>query len=275
MEIKDENIESSEHTQDGESPMSSKEPSQLELITRWRTALSCLMNDVKFNTRVLRQNERLISVRECIDYLDKKNTLLDENDDVQLSETGLSVYKSKHMEVFSYLSNLSKCAIPLISSKLYFVNIVEHFKQQKIPSQWRHFLIHFLLIPLACIVFFWLGSLAVKQTQNNMVVNILFFLCLTSQFSVIPGLFQKIKKDVATPFKFKVSLLAIHLLNSLQKLFWICLFPIYLVNKIQPYWVDDVIIISLIIYYFVLCSGALFFEPELSKDSSKEGIKNV
>jgi hypothetical protein len=275
MNNKNENIKSSENQQDIEPSISERTPSQLELIKQWRTALTCLVKDVELNTRSLHQNAQLTSVRESMAYLEIKNTLLDEDDDFQLSESGFSKYKAKHQEVFSYLSLLSKHAIQKIKPEFYFVDINKHFEQQLIPIKWTHFLMHLLIIPMVCIAFLGIGSILIKQTQNNMVVNILLFLCVVSQFNVIPELFKKVKKTVASPFKYKVGLLAIHLTSALKKLFWICLIPFFLVKRIQPYWMDDVIIISLFIYYIVICSIDQFIELDTLNDSSKKEAENV
>jgi hypothetical protein len=275
MDNTDESIDSSQESPEIESPISEEPSSQVELIKQWRTALSCLMKDVKFSTRCIPEGEKLISVRESIEYLDKKNTLLDEDDDFQLSESGVSKYKAKHMQVFNYLSKLSKHAIPQIKPKFYFVDIKKHLEQQLLPSKWTHFLKHLLLIPVVCIVFVVIGALMVKQTQNNTVVNLLFFLCVMSQFSVIPELFKKVKKTVASPFKFKVSLLSIYLLSALKKLFWICLIPFLVIKRVHPYWIDDVIIVSLFIYTIATSSADTFIEPDSLSDSAKKEVENA
>ncbi|WP_441004022.1 hypothetical protein [Pseudocolwellia agarivorans] len=275
MNKNDENIELNEESVKIDPSISAEPSSQLELIKQWRTSLTCLMKDVKFDTRRLKEDSKLNSVLVGIEYLDKKNTLLDDDHDFQLTESGFAKYKAKHMLVFSYLSNLSKHDIEEIKTEFYFVDIIKHFEQQLIPSKWTHFLIHLLLIPLVCVIFVGIGALLVKQTQNNMVVNILFALCVFSQFSVIPELFKMVKKTVVSPFRFKVSLLAIHLLNALKKLFWICLLPYLIIKRVQPYWIDDVIIISLFIYFLVICSTDQSVESEVSNNASQKEAENV
>lgn len=267
MDNKDENIKPSEEAQEVEPPISEPPPSQLQLIKQWRAALSYLINDIKFDKIGASKDEAETAVREGIEYLDKKNTLLDENDDFQLSESGFSTYKSKHMLVFDYLSNITKHETKNTSSKFYWFSIGKHLEQQLLPNNWKHSLIHLLMIPLLWVVFFVIGALMVKQTQSNMIVNIFLFLCFTSQFSVVADLFKMVKKSAATPFKFKLSLLSIHLLNTLRTLFWVCLLPIALASKFQPYWVDDVIIISLLLFYFFMFKVDGKLEQESSNPS--------
>lgn len=266
---------SSENDLEIESPSTQKPPSQLELIKQWRASLGYLIDDLNLDKEVVLKEEQHMSVQKDIEYLEKINKLLDDNDDFQLSESGFSKYKTLHLKVFDYLSNLPKQATPQVASKFYLVNITKHFEQQELQTDWKHCLTHLVLLPIVCSVFAIIAILLVDKTQNNIVVNILLLLCFISQFSVISELFDMVKQNAASPLRFKASLAVIYLFNRLKRFFWVCLIPIVIVMKIQPYWVDDVIIISLFIFYLLVRSADQYSNSESSSDSSENEAANV
>lgn len=276
MESKDENIKFSENPQDIKPEISETPLSQLKLIKQWRTTLACLMKDSEFEKMSIPEDEKLTSVRESIEYLDKKNNLLDDNDDFQLSDDGFSAYKAKHMLVFDYLSKLPKPAVSHLNSKFYFFSRGKHIEQQLKPSYWKHSLGHLLLMLVVISVVAFAGKLVVDQTQDNLFIKfLLIWFCFVS-VATSKQLIGNYKKTAATPFRFSISLLGIHSVNILMKVGLLCFIPIIITKNYNIYWVDDVIIISL----FILC--IFKFKPDdnpiehkVRKSLTEEELSNV
>jgi len=238
---------------------------QGDLIQQWRETLDYLKKDVDVVKRAGNSlDEKITSIIDDIYYLDKKNKLLDENDDFILSYSGFLTYQTKHMAVFDYLSQLVKPSEFDSKSKFYFVSRRKHIDQQLKPSNWMHSLGHFLFIPVVVLVLIMAGALIVKQTQGNSIVNVLLFLFCTLHLKAAGQLSRLFKKTAITPFKFRVSLLGIHSLNTLLKVILLCFIPIIAAAKYQHYWIDDVIIISL----SILC----FFHFKANDEQTKQAV---
>lgn len=251
-------------------------PSQLDLIQQWRSTLECLKADVVFPPVLVNatdeEKNKITIVKEAIEYLDKKNTLLDDNDDFLLSESGVLKYKALHMLVFDYLSQLAKPVAVETKAKFYLVSRNKHIKQEKHRGNWIHSLIHFMFIP---VVIFLLGTaslLMVKKTQENIfVIFILLSLCFL-HLKTACKLLKPFKKTAVTPLKFSISLLGIHSMNTLLKVSLLCFIPIAAAFHYQRFWVDDVIIISLSVLWL------FHYKPENKASektvSSLEGGRN-
>ena len=254
--------------------------SQGGLIKQWREALACLKKDVEFDSIAKKegdnQDQQLMGVLEDIAYLDKKNTLLDENDDFVFSDSGFLKYQTKHMSVFDYLSQLTKPIATDSKSKFYFVSRSKQIEQQLKPSNGKHSFVHFLFIPVVVLVLFIAGVLIVKQTQHNSIVNVLLFLFCSFHLKAATQLLKPFKKTAATPFKFRVSLLGIHSLNTLLKVIFLCFIPIVVTAVYRHYWIDDVIIISLaILCLFHYRADNEQTEQTTSIDSTEKEPANV
>ena len=80
--------------------------------------MDCLKKDVQFDPLIDpgKKDKQLASVLESVAYLDRNNTLLDENEDFQLSGPGVSKYQAKHMQVFDHLSQLAKPSVSTSNS---------------------------------------------------------------------------------------------------------------------------------------------------------------
>ena len=253
------------------------EVSQLDLIKQWRLALESLKNDVGVGAISGDVSEEDFSdVLEGIDYLDRTNKLLDENDDFLLSDSGFLKYKRQHMLVFDYLSQSVKPKDSDINSKFYFVSRSKHIAQQHKISNGKHSFVHFLFIVVVILALGIASLWMVIQTQQNLVVKVLllwfFFIHLRSAVQLI----KPFKKTAATPFRFRVSLLGIHALNTFIKVNLMCFIPIGIALASKHYWVDDVIIISLA----TLC--LFHFRPDgkqqtqtIENDNMKEEATNV
>ena len=251
MNSADESINMNESEQDIKSDSTDSALSQLELIQQWRAALTCLKKDVEFDVKPLKdtEDEKITHVLDAVKYLDKKNTLLDENDDFQFSDTGFLAYKRKHMLVFDYLSTLNKPTPSNAKSAFYFISRNKHIAQELQPGNGMHSFIHFVLLLVVMLILGLIGWGLLKITQDNRLVYILLAWFCVVNFKTAKSLIARYRKTASTPFLFNVSLIGIHSVNVLDKVFCLCLLPMLLISKFNHYWVDDVIIISL----FVIC----------------------
>lgn len=247
--------------------------SQLELIQQWRTTLMCLKKDVKFEITDIKdkENEQLTEVSEAVEYLDKKNTLLDENEDFQFSEAGFLTYKINHQLVFDYLSILNKAAQVQSKSRFYFVSREKHIAQKLLPTHWGHSLIHcvFILVVIA-LIGLW-GAVIVVKTQDNLFVQLLLLWFCVANFKTIKQLISKYRKTAKAPFRFNISLLGIHCVNILLKVCFLCFIPILIAINSNLYWVDDIVIISL---FFVCLINFKLVDKPIENDVSKD-LKEV
>lgn len=246
------------------------------LIKQWRTSLDSLKSSVDFELLKAsdKEDEELITILEAADYLDKKNTLLDENDDFQFSRTGFLKYQAKHMQVFDYLSQRAKNLALSTDSNSYFYSLDKHIEQQKKPTDWKHALVHFFLMLVTISALCYAGLWVVDQTQDNLLVITLlvahFFMCIkeTKDFVI------KYKKNAATPFKYSLSSLGLYSINILFMYIIFSLIPILIALKFKQVWVDDVIIISLVSLgiWFFIPSGSSSKEPALIESTTKESV---
>lgn len=245
---------------------------QGDLIQQWREALDYLKRDVDVVKRAGNSpDEKMISVIEDIDYLDKKNTLLDENDDFILSDSGFLTYQTKHMAVFDYLSQLVKPSELETKSKFYFVSREKHIAQKLLPTHWVHSLIHFVFIFFVIAVIGIAGTVIVVNTQDNLFVQLLLFWFCVANFKTTKQLISEYRKAAKTPFRFNISLLGIHCANILLKVFFLCFIPILIAINSNLYWVDDIVIISL----FFTCIINFKLVDKLSENNVAKDLKEV
>lgn len=251
---------------------------QHELMQQWRVNLSSLKKDTGFEVPKDpdKDDEKLISALEAMKYLDTKNTLLDDNEDFQLSDNGFSTYKAKHMLVFEYLSQLTKLEPKSTSAKFYFFSRANQIEQLSKPSIWAHSLFHFLITLIVILVLGVISLLVLVKTQDNLFVKLLIGWFWIVNIKTASNLIAKYKKLAITPFRFSVSLIGIHSLNVLIKVSLLGITPFLIVSKYNAYWIDDVIIITL----FIMC--LINFKPDekplkqvVEKDLTKAGTANV
>ncbi|MDN2664151.1 hypothetical protein OW492_12280 [Psychromonas sp. 14N.309.X.WAT.B.A12] len=278
MNSKDEPNKASESAQDTKSDTSEAVLSQLELIQQWRTTLMCLKKDVEFEITDIKdkENEQLTKVFEAVEYLDKKNTLLDENADFQFSDAGFLTYKTNHQLVFNYLSTLNKAAQVQSKSRFYFVSREKHIAQKLLPTHWGHSLIHFIFMLIVIGIIGFVSLLMFFKTQENLFVQLLLIWFCVANFKAIKQLISKYRKAAKTPFRFNISLLGIHCVNIFLKVCFLCFIPILITIKFNPYWVDDIVIISL--FLVCLINFKLVDKPienDVSKDLKEVEAANV
>ncbi|MFP3425873.1 hypothetical protein [Pseudoalteromonas sp. SIMBA_162] len=252
--------------------------SQNQLIQQWRVNLASLKKDTGFEVpkELDKSDEKVTTALDSIAYLDKKNTLLDENEDFQLSDNGFATYKAKHMIAFEYLSQQKKLAPDGDSSKFYFFSRAKQVEQLLKPSSWVHSLFHFLITLIVILVLGVISLLVLDKTQDNLFVKLLVGWFWIVNIKTAGNLIGKYKKLAITPFRFSVSLIGIHSLNVLIKVSLLGIIPFLIVSKYNAYWIDDMIIITL----FIMC--LINFKPDekplkqvVEKDLTKAGTANV
>lgn len=239
--------------------------SQNQLIQQWRVNLASLKKDTGFAVpkELDKSDQKTTTGLDAIAYLDKKNTLLDENEDFQLSDDGFATYKTKHAIAFEYLSQLKKTGFKRSPSKFYLFSRVKQIEQLLKSSRWIYSLFHFLITLVIILVLGLISLLVLVKTQDNLFVKLLVGWFWIVNIKTACDLISKYKKLATTPFRFSVSLLGIHSLNILMKVSLLCIIPFLIVSKYNGYWIDDVIIISL----FISC--LINFKPE---DKTSEQI---
>lgn len=273
MESNNESSITSENAETVEAETQDNPLSQNQLIQQWRVNLASLKKDTGFEVpkELDKSDEKVTTALDAIAYLDKKNTLLDENEDLQLSDNGFATYKTKHMIAFEYLSQLKKSDLMSNSAKFYFFSRAKQIEQLSKPSSWVHSLFHFL-ITLAVILALGLISLLVLvKTQDNLFVKLLIGWFWIVNIKTASNLIAKYKKLAITPFRFSLSLLGIQSLNILIKVSLLCIIPFLIVSKYNAYWIDDIIIISL----FITCLFNFKTEDKPSEQLAEKGITEV
>lgn len=143
--------------------------SQNQLIQQWRVNLASLKKDTGFAVpkELDKSDQKTTTGLDAIAYLDKKNTLLDENEDFQLSDDGFATYKTKHAIAFEYLSQLKKTGFERSPSKFYLFSRVKQIEQLLKSSRWIYSLFHFLITLVIILVLGLISLLVLVKTQDN------------------------------------------------------------------------------------------------------------
>lgn len=278
MESNNEPSNTSKNTETVEAETQDNPLSQNQLMQQWRVDLASLKKDTGFEVpkELDKSDEKVTTALDAIAYLDKKNTLLDENEDFQLSDNGFAIYKAKHMIAFEYLSQLKKPDLIRNSAKFYFFSRSKQIEQLSKPTHWIHSLFHFLITLLVILVLGVISSLVLVKTQDNLFVKLLIGWFWIVNIKTAGNLIAAYKKIAITPFWFSVSLIGIHSLNVLIKVSLLGIIPFLIVSKYNVYWIDDIIIISL----FISC--LINFKPDekllkqvVEKDLAEAGTANV
>ncbi|GAB0111805.1 hypothetical protein [Pseudoalteromonas distincta] len=252
--------------------------SQNQLIQQWRVNLASLKKDTGFEVpkELDKSDEKVTTALDAIAYLDKKNTLLDENEDFQLSDDGFATYKAKNMIAFEYLSQLKKPDLIRNSAKFYFFSRAKQIEQLLKPNRWVHSLFHLLITLVVILLLGGMSFFVLVKTQDNLFVKLLVgWFCIVN-IKTAGNLIAKYKKIAITPFRFSVSLIGIHSLNVLIKVSLLGIIPFLIVSKYNAYWIDDIIIISL----FISCLINFKIDEKPSKqvvekDLTEAGTANV
>ena len=278
MESNNEPSNTSKNTETVEAETQDNPLSQNQLIQQWRVNLASLKKDTGFEVpkELDKSDEKVTTALDSIVYLDKKNTLLDENEDFQLSDNGFATYKAKHIIAFEYLSQLKKPDLIRNSAKFYFFSRANQIEQLSKPSSWAHSLFHFLITLIVILVLGVISLLVLVKTQDNLFVKLLVGWFWIINIKTASNLIGKYKKLAITPFRFSVSLLGIQSLNVLIKVSLLGIIPFLIVSRYNAYWIDDMIIISL----FISC--LINFKPDeksskqvVEKDLAEAGTANV
>ena len=278
MESNDEHSNTTDTNEKVEVETQDNPLSQNQLIQQWRVNLASLKKDTGFEVpkELHKSDKKVTTALDAIAYLDKKNTLLDENEDFQLSDNGFAIYKAKHMIAFEYLSQQKKLAPDGDSSKFYFFSRAKQVEQLSKPNHWVHSLFHFLITRIVILALGVISFLVLYKTQGNLFVKLLIGWFWIVNCKTANNLIGKYKKSAITPFRFSISLLGIHSLNILMKVSLLGIIPVLIVSKYNIYWIDDIIIISL----FIMClinfkADEKPLKQVAEKDSTKAGTVNV
>lgn len=224
---------------------SEKKLSQLDQIEAWQHSLESLKEDTEFASMADKKNDHphLTPIIEAIAYLDRQDAVLEAHQDVALSESGFAKYKEMHLIAFEYLSQLATQT----DKNFYLFSIKKHIKQQHRRIKWSHAIIHFMLIPIVLVVAGFLSLMAIVKTEHNsIVIALILWFCFVF-FRTASSLIKQFRKTSLTPLRFIISLLGIHAMSTLLLITSVAIVPFLSVKSYNPYWIDDVIIISLLL----------------------------
>ena len=244
-----------------------------ELVKQWRLNLESIKNDISFElpSEPDNTNESLLAALEALEYLDKKNTLLDENEDFQFTDDGFEAYKAKYHVAFEYLSGLEKFNPNKSPAKFYFFSRTKQLEQRLKMSSWMHSLFHLLMLLIIILTLGGISLLILQKTQGNLFVKLLLGWFWIESIKSSAHLVSKYKQVASTPFRFSVSLLGIHSVNILLKVITLWVIPFVFILSYNKYWIDDFIIIGL----FLSCVINFKLDDEPTEELNKQEITRV
>lgn len=236
-----------------------EEVSQLELMKQWRCNLEHLLEELGVHAcnsiMAVELKDITPDIREKLDYLKKTDELLQQHDDFALSEVGFNNYKNAHLLVVDFLTQACKQKKELEEVgpvKFYFFSRAKHIKQQVKATPWLSAFFHFILLIITSFVLLAGAVIIAVLTQNNGIVWSLLIVSFLNFFFLAKSKIKTYKVTAFTPVRFIVSLLSICSLTVfLYALFFIAI-PSLITWEVKPYWRDDIIIIGLALFTFIL-----------------------
>ncbi|MFT5294917.1 MAG: hypothetical protein ACI9YH_000927 [Colwellia sp.] len=263
---------------------SREELSQLELMKQWRCNLEHLREELGIpacNSITAGELKDITpDITEKLDYLKKTDELLQQHDDFALSEAGFNKYKNAHLLVVNFLTQVyqqKKEQEEVGPVKFYFFSRAKHIKQQSKTIPWLFAFFHLILLIITSLVLLAGTAIIAVLTQNNGIVWALLFLTFLNFFLIAKNKIKKYKVTAFTPVRFIISLLSICSLTVvLYALFFIAI-PSLIAWEVKPYWRDDILIISLALFSFILF-GHSHEESEAStslNDSENTKVETV
>ncbi len=261
----------------GKTP-STPELSQLELITQWQINLEQLLEDLGFSSSesdLIDELDGLVpDINEKLAYLNKTDNLLQEHDDFVLSDAGFEKYKSANLAIVRYLTQLYQEEQLQEEGdravKFYFLSRAKHIKQQDNTIPWLFSFYHFLLLIVATAALIY-GGYEVKQlSQGNGVVLVLLIFISFTLFDIAKNKVRAYKATALTPIRFSISLLSIFFLTTALYAVLLIAIPSFIVKMTKAMWLDDVMIIGLGIFAFILLTHSGDINEESAKLSSFE-----
>ncbi|WP_434931194.1 hypothetical protein ACRWQM_02770 [Shewanella sp. HL-SH5] len=253
------------------------ELSNLELMELWRRNLHHLLQQLGLKS----SDDMLVSelkdinseIIEKLHYLKKTDEQLKLDSDFTLSNLGFEKYKSAHLLVVNFFTELykqKKAEEERASAKFYFFSRAKHVSQQKKTIPWFYALSHSILLIVSCLILAVVALSLFILTQQNLIVIFLVFVSVIHIFSIAIKKIKKYKISARTPLRFLVSFLSICSQNVVLYATFFIVVPSVIVFDIKPYWLDDFIIIGLAIFSFVIWEHSReTSKPKVSSDNKK------
>ncbi|PKH87340.1 hypothetical protein [Colwellia sp. Bg11-28] len=271
----------SEQTSSHEKTPPTPELTQLELIAQWRLNLQQLLKDLGFSSSENNLTDELkglsSDIKDKLDYLNKTDCLLQEYDDFTLSDAGFEKYKSANLAIVRYLTQLHQEKKSKEKGdknvKFYFFSRSKHIKQQVNTIPWLFALFHLVLLIVATLALT-IGGIAVAVlSQMNGIVLIFLAAIVFTLIGIVKDKVKSYKISALTPFRFITSLLSICSLTTVLYALILIAAPAIIAWEFKPFWRDDVMIIGLGIFTFILFGHSVEAPEETAKLSSAEAIK--
>ena len=242
-----------------DSPPPRTELSQLELMEQWRCNLVYLREELGIpgcnSITVDELKDITPDITEKLDYLKKTDELLQQHDDFALSEAGFNKYKNAHLLVVNFLTQVyqqKKEQEEVGPVKFYFFSRAKHIKQQSKTIPWLSAFFHLILLIITSLVLLAGTAIIAVLTQNNGIVWALLLISFLNFFLIAKNKINTHKVSALTPVRFNISLLSICSLTVVLYALFLIAIPTSIVLKVNPYWQDDIIIIGLAIFSFVI-----------------------
>lgn len=236
-----------------------EEVSQLELMKQWRVNLEHLQEELGIpacNSITADELKDITpDITEKLDYLKKTDELLQQHDDFALSEAGFNKYKNAHLLVVNFLTQVyqqKKEQEEVGPVKFYFFSRAKHIKQQAKTIPWSFALFHLILLVITSLVLLAGAAIIAVITQNNGIVWALLFLTFLNFFFIAKSKIKTYKVTAFTPVRFIISLLSICSLTVVLYALFFMAIPSLIAWEVKPYWRDDILIIGLALFSFIL-----------------------
>jgi cation transport ATPase len=257
----------------------SPELSQLALMNQWRCNLNSLLEDLEIpacDSFIDNQPQDITpEIAEKLDYLKQTDVLLQQYDDFALSGSGFEKYKAAHLTVVDFLTQLHlqkekqkqnqkeeqekkqrEQEKEKKTVRFYFFSRKKHINQQEQTIPWLFTFFHLILLLSATAALVVLGTFATVVTQNNGVVAVLLFITLLAIIRASKNKIRNYRNSASTPIRFIISLFSIcSLVTVLYALVFIVI-PVRYFWDVKPFLRDDIIIIGLGLFSFIIFSHA-------------------
>ena len=253
------------------------ELSQLELMKQWRCNLEHLREELGIPACNSITTDELKDITPDItgklDYIKKTDELLQQHDDFALSEAGFDKYKNAHLLVVNFLTEVyqqKKTQEEGGGVKFYFFSRAKHIKQQAKTIPWLSAFFHLMLLIVTSLVLVAGAVIITVLTQNNGIVWALLFLSFLNFFFISKSKIKTYKVTAFTPIRFIISLLSICSLTVVLYALLFIAIPSSIAWDIKPYWRDDIMIIGLTLFAFILFGHSHEgSEESVSSDNTK------
>ena len=257
------------------------ELSQLELISKWRLNLQQLLTGLGLSAsdNILTDQLKGLTpdIKEKLGYLNKTDALLLEHDDFALSDAGFEKYKSANLAMVRYLTQLHQEKKSKEEGdknvKFYFFSRAKHIKQQANIIPWLFAFSHLILLIIATLALTIGGIVVAVLSQMNGIVLILLAAIFFKFIGIVKDKIKRYKASALTPIRFITSFLSICSLTTVLYAMILIAIPTFVTWGVNPFWRDDVMIIVLGIFTFIILGHSAEAPEESAKLSSVEVIK--